>query len=558
MRCSRVALSLLLAVLGCAVIALTPADGRRGVAADIGPAPPAYIGLDEEPDDANGAYDWGENEYGYVYTRPESEFGEQRQEDDWTAPDQDEYASDDAPEHAYDFEDEYTNDDYRYTDGTTADRNEYVYNEDEYIYGQQSESANGEEVYDDGLDDQFFNSPSGGLDVQRDDDADRDIDNTDDEVVYDEYDDGMDEDIDDQMDDDEIDDEMDDETDGEVNDEIDNEVYDEMNGEMDDGQMDDGEMDDGEMDDENEGYSYEYAYPEEQYGYSEGAEECFEQIVESADEAKAMQPDYSYDGEFGYTGGDWAETASEAEGDWTADDRDATVTGIDDGPTECDYGQYECWDDESAEVSDEKPDAESTECEYDEPFDFYGECYNVEPLPAVAKRGLELFAWQPADLLLSTDREVLQSLERLCEEPSGVRRATLNEYIECLGMEAIDFTTRFEDATGTAVLGLADDLPGCAALLASFRLLEKGELNVEEAVDVLRKSLAGLSQEWIEGVSEITAHAFDDSPENQAQATSAGRPLFGTVISLAAESLDDLGGAICKLSRRLGELKGRF
>ena len=599
MRCSRVALSLLLAVLGCAVIALNPADGRRGVAADIGPAPSSSLGLEGVPDESNGAYDWGQDEYGYVHTSPQSETGEGQQEDDWTATDQGEYTGDDASEQAYDFEDEYGDDDYLYTDDTAADPKEYVYNDDEDPDDQtaddeqvddESDNEVGDQmddeyddevddqqddVYDDGMneddgdfsgdysndeaDDEYFTTPGGGLDVQRDDDPDGDIHDTDDEVIYDEYDDEMDDQIDDETSD-QVDDGMDDETNDGTEDEIDEEVYDEMNGEVNDNADDSDEEMDDQTADEGEGYSYQYAYPDEQYGYSETAEKDCQPIIEPADETEAGQSDYSYDDEYGYTDDyydDWTETANEAEGAWTADDQEAAETDVQSNPTECDYGQYECWDGESSDVSDEDLDAESTDCEYDEPFDFYGECYNVEPLPATGKQGLELFAWQPADLLLSTDRDLLQSLERLCEEPSGVRRAELNEYIESLGMEAIDFATRFEDATGTEVLGLVDDLPGCAAFLGSFRLLEKGELDVEEAIGVLRKSLAGLSRQWIEGVSEITSHAFDVTPEDQFRTTS-GRPLFGTVISLAAESLDDLGGAICRLSRRLDELKWRF
>jgi len=40
--------------------------------------------------------------------------------------------------------------------------------------------------------------------------------------------------------------------------------------------------------------------------------------------------------------------------------------------------------------------------------------------------------------------------------------------------------------------------------------VERGELGTEEAVDLLRRSVENLSIDWIEGVDEITADAFQD------------------------------------------------
>jgi len=178
--------------------------------------------------------------------------------------------------------------------------------------------------------------------------------------------------------------------------------------------------------------------------------------------------------------------------------------------------------------------------------------------------GLELFAWQPTDLLLSADQEVLRMLETLCEEPSGVRRATLNDYLEALGWEAIDFASRFEDVTGIEVLGLADDLPGAAAFFGVLRLMEQGELGMDEAVDLLRRSLGSLSIDWIEGVGQITADAYEnwnsqptatetDTPD-WSDTTSATNPVVDVMVSLAARSLAGLGGAISSASRKFSEL----
>ena len=217
---------------------------------------------------------------------------------------------------------------------------------------------------------------------------------------------------------------------------------------------------------EYQGYSE--AYPEEDYAYPE-------ETVESTREPQTA--DFSYEDDFDYGYG--------AEGHY-------------------------------AEQSVE----ESNGYDYAEPYDYYGHHYYSEsmneavvsePAPAeLPESGLELFAWHPTELLLSQDQEAVRELETLCQEPSGVRRATLNDYLESLGWEAIDFASRFEDVTGIEVLGLADDLPGTAALLGVFRLVERGELGTEEAVDLLRRSVENLSIDWIEGVDEITADAFQD------------------------------------------------
>jgi hypothetical protein len=181
--------------------------------------------------------------------------------------------------------------------------------------------------------------------------------------------------------------------------------------------------------------------------------------------------------------------------------------------------------------------------------------------PDTSESGLELFAWRPGELLLSPDQEILKTLETLCEEPSGVRRSTLNDYLEALGWEAISFASRFEDVTGIEVLSLADDLPGAAAFLGAFRLLERGELGMDEAVDLLRRSLQNLTLEWIQGVNEITANAYTtwepadsglETPD-AADSASAG-PVMDVMVSLATRSLAGLGGAISNVSRSFAEI----
>ncbi len=127
--------------------------------------------------------------------------------------------------------------------------------------------------------------------------------------------------------------------------------------------------------------------------------------------------------------------------------------------------------------------------------------------------GIELFAYSPMELLTSSDQDLLRTLATLCEEPSGVRRAAMNDYLETQESEILDFATRFEDLTGIEVLGLADDLPGAAAFLASYRLLEQSELGMDEASDLLRRSLQRFTPNWIEGVNEMTANVHENTSE---------------------------------------------
>jgi hypothetical protein len=179
--------------------------------------------------------------------------------------------------------------------------------------------------------------------------------------------------------------------------------------------------------------------------------------------------------------------------------------------------------------------------------------------------GVELFAWHPNELLSYQDQEILKTLQRLREDPSGVRRATLNDYLEELGSDAIDFAGRFEDFSGVDVLGLADDLPTAAAFLGSFRLLERGELGVDEAVDMLRHGLDNLSLDWTEGVREITADALDDwdagidqSEDELAdwlEVTSTARPIVVAMVSIANRSIRGAKGAITTVSTQLSDME---
>ncbi len=96
--------------------------------------------------------------------------------------------------------------------------------------------------------------------------------------------------------------------------------------------------------------------------------------------------------------------------------------------------------------------------------------------------GLDLFARRPADLLLSSDQQLLRTLGAIGEEANDTRRSTVNDYLHGLGREAVEFSSSFENATGVEGASLGDDLPGLAAFLASYRLVQQGRLSMDEAI----------------------------------------------------------------------------
>ena len=285
---------------------------------------------------------------------------------------------------------------------------------------------------------------------------------------------------------------------------------------------------------------YSEAYPEEEHAYPE---------PEARDVAQE-EPESSCDAdEFGYDCYDARMDPSEE----LAQDDYWTEYGYEYSYPETKYG--------SAGATEEESDIESRlEGEPGEPTYAMEECPE-EDLPC----GVELFAWHPEELLSHQDQEILKTLERLSEDPSGVRRATLNEYLEELGSDAVEFAGRFEDFSGIDVLGLADDLPGTAAFLASFRLLQRGELGIDETVDVLRHSLDNLSLKWIEGVREITADAFEDwdagidqSEDESADwldVTFTARPIVVAMVSIANRSISGAKSAITTVSAQLSDME---
>ena len=320
--------------------------------------------------------------------------------------------------------------------------------------------------------------------------------------------------------------------------------------------------------------NYEYEYEDHYAADEPETAEQVEDVVESPS---------AYDDEWGYMYGKYDDAAEHVSEETAEADR--VDSHFDDTwRYECDRYDYACPEEaygyspsfdvrESDEAiapqsqgyqgySEAYPDEEYAYpgFEEDEPFECFDDSASWDRQPEVSESGLELFAWHPTELLMASDQQVLRTLETQCEEPSGVRRASLNGYVEDLGWEAIDFASQFEDRTGIEVLGLADDLPGAAAFLGVFRLVERGELGMEEGIDLLRRSLQRLSLEWIEGVSGITADAFADPDRDEAPAADgsagapAGSPVVDAMLSLAVRSLAGLGGAVSSVSQSLCDL----
>jgi hypothetical protein len=169
--------------------------------------------------------------------------------------------------------------------------------------------------------------------------------------------------------------------------------------------------------------------------------------------------------------------------------------------------------------------------------------------------GLELFARRPAELLLSSDQQLLRTLGAIGEEADDTRRSTVSDYLHGLGREAVEFSSSFENATGVESASLGDDLPGLAAFLASYRLVQQGKLSMDEAIQSLQQGLENRSQAWADAVREITIGAMDTSGNStgssepcQEETTSSGPPIVDTVAKAAVQTLSDFGAAVWSLS----------
>ncbi len=307
------------------------------------------------------------------------------------------------------------------------------------------------------------------------------------------------------------------------------------------------------------GYRYEYYYP--------------------ANEASEMVSD-STDAVFESETADAAEPAAESEASEVSENEspEPSCSMEEDWSSEYgyDYGMEAAAVEESHGSSEEiVSEDDFIRYDYADPYAYYGDDFEgyarqqpqaegaadeTAPFEVAQPSAIELFTWTPAELLSWSDQELLRNLATLSEEPAAVRRAALNDYLASLGSDATDFASQFEDTTGIEVAGFADDLPGTAALLASYRLIERGEIGTGEAVELLRRSLQDLSPAWIEGVRAMTAESFSGSAEPcdcvaEGDAEPAGNdeisPVVNAMISLATRSLAGVGGAVLDFSQAI-------
>ncbi len=245
-----------------------------------------------------------------------------------------------------------------------------------------------------------------------------------------------------------------------------------------------------------------------------------------------------------------------------------------DGEYDYDYGDYQYQYDagvpsETKDAPETRYDAEYDAYDYNYDYDYceYGYDYPYDDGDATdaeemtydtaASTGpgrymddLDPFTWLPRDLLQSADKELLRTLNALFEEPGIVREGVLNEYIESLGLDAVEFVARFEEAFGHQSLMLEDDLPGIAALLSTYRMVELGELGMNEGVETLRQHFNHLSPEWIEDVSlivtELPPRSVRAEPQHQNDAE-----VLHALLAAAAHSIGSVGQG---LANSLGEL----
>ncbi|MHB8897624.1 MAG: hypothetical protein ACYC6Y_02635 [Thermoguttaceae bacterium] len=163
---------------------------------------------------------------------------------------------------------------------------------------------------------------------------------------------------------------------------------------------------------------------------------------------------------------------------------------------------------------------------------------------AVAEAGL--FARQPDDLLEASDIELIRSLRQIPARSSDLRRERLSGYIEGLGFRGIDLAYRYEDAVNAEAVALADDLAGVAALLACYRLVERGQVGTNEAVALLENAVSEPSREWVERVGQIS-----EESDGTVRAT---HPVVGLMAATADRSIEGLRMLVSAASSELARL----
>lgn len=131
--------------------------------------------------------------------------------------------------------------------------------------------------------------------------------------------------------------------------------------------------------------------------------------------------------------------------------------------------------------------------------------------------GIQLFASRPEQLLTPADFEVLRYTRLLAERSTGEAQGYFHGYLSTLGWHAFDLAGRLRHWQGQNWPATDAGLATASLLLATCRLVERGELGVEEAGRVLEQSLAGLPTEWTEAllaaIQEAASAAFVDASQ---------------------------------------------
>ena len=547
MKCSRVVLSLLLAALGGAVIALGLAGGQKGVAADIGPEQPPYVDTLERAGEIEGhdAYATDDEDYyygDYEYAYPEKTYGYEADVEDEQdiADEEDAYEYDDYNYGGYEYgaadEGSETDLETSETENAADEEEDFSWECDEY------DSEFGEDNYQYG-DDYEYTDEYG--EEPETDDADTYEDDY--SYEYDEYDYNYGDDY-------EGTDEYGEEPTTDVADTYEDDYsyeYDEYDSAYDDDYEDTDEYGVEPETDDADTYEDDYSYEYDEYdsAYGDDYEDTDEYGKEpETDDADAYEDDYSYEyDEYDYEYGDEYEYADEY-----GEEPEADVADTYEDDYSYEYGEYEY----EHEYSYPEEQYGYTDAVDEGPDDSWEEPY-CEWTPEEQTVGsetsfdgeIDLSFWLPGELLTSADADLLRTLATLSEEPAERRRSTLQDYLEVLDAEAFDFANRFEQATGIDYLDLANDTPGAAALLVTIRLIERGDVTFEQGIDMLRRGLQNISEEWLDDVTEITAEQPDWSANSPAEPT-----VFRVVASWTSESLDELGSAVRGISRQISNL----
>jgi hypothetical protein len=195
--------------------------------------------------------------------------------------------------------------------------------------------------------------------------------------------------------------------------------------------------------------------------------------------------------------------------------------------------------DEDEDYEDEQYEDENYEGEDYEGMEQSEQAVPANDTPSAAstkkarESGVELFAWQPSELLILPDEELIKTLACLGESEWEARREALQDYVQSLGSEAQQYAAICEATTDTDLGSLADDTEDAAVFLASYRLYEQGELGMAEAADLLRRSLGNLPSEWVEGIQRIA----DAESSNSGNSVTASEALWRWLADRAGESM---------------------